>query len=246
MPEPTYDGAYFDTQVQGALRSARAVVPVVLELMQPASVLDVGCGRGAWLRAFSESGVKEVRGVDGDYVERDKLLVPADRFMPLDLRRPERLEGRYDLAVCLEVAEHLPGPVAPRLVDALTGRAPVVLFSAAVPGQTGGDHLNEQWPTYWDGLFAQRSYRVLDLLRPRLYADARVEWWYRQNAVLYASAEGLARWPNLAAAAALPAGPRLEWVHADILTWTLQRYASTRYLARQLLQAVVRRLKRGG
>ncbi len=245
MPEPTYDSAYFDTQVQGALRSARAVVPVLLELMQPASVLDVGCGRGAWLRAFSECGVKEARGVDGDYIERDKLLVPPDHFTPLDLHHPQRLSGRYDLSVCLEVAEHLPSSVAPRLVEALTGRAPVVLFSAAVPGQTGADHLNEQWPAYWDGLFAQRSYRLLDVLRPRLYGDARIDWWYRQNAVLYASAEGLARWPRLATAAAA-AGPRLEWVHADILTWTLQRYASTRYLARELLRAVARRWKRGG
>lgn len=242
MPEAPYDGAYYDTRVQGSLPSARIVVPALLKLLQPASVLDVGCGRGAWLKAFLENGVPDVRGVDGDYVERDKLLFPVERFTPLDLHHPERLQGRYDLALCLEVAEHLPGSVAPALVEALTERAPVVFFSAAVPGQTGVDHVNEQWPDYWDALFARRSYRMLDVLRPELYADERVEWWYRQNAVLYASGEGLARWPSLAAAAVQPAGPRLEWVHRNVLEWTLQRYTGARYLARELVRAVIRRI----
>jgi SAM-dependent methyltransferase len=243
MTEP-YDGAYFDGQVGGALRSARHVVRAVLALVQPASVLDVGCGRGAWLKAFHEAGVADVRGADGDYQERAKLLIDPERFTPLDLRHPERLTGRFDLVTCLEVAEHLPPDVAPALVAALTERAPVVLFSAAVPGQTGTNHVNEQWPEYWDALFAARQYRALDLLRPRLYGDAEVEWWYRQNLVLYASAEGLARWPALAAAASAPAAPRLEWVHVDILRWTLQRYTGTRFLARELLRALGRSLRR--
>jgi len=246
MDDGPYDAQYFDAQVEGALRSARALVPVLLELVQPASVVDVGCGRGAWLRAFQEFGVSEVRGVDGLYVEREKFLVSPEQFTAMDLRRPQQLSGRYDLALCLEVAEHLPKSVAPELVAALTRLSPVVVFSAAIPGQSGTEHVNEQWPEYWDGLFAHHSYRLVDAVRPRVYGDARIEWWYRQNVVLYASPEGLARWPRLASAAS-SGQPRLEWVHVDILRRTVQAYASIRYLgralARQLTQRVTGRIR---
>ncbi len=243
MSDLPYDARYFDAQVEGALRSARALVPILLELVEPASVVDVGCGRGAWLCAFQECGVSEVRGVDGAYVEREKLLVAPERFTAADLRRPEQLTGRYDLALCLEVAEHLPASVAPELVAALTRLSPVVVFSAAIPGQSGTEHVNEQWPEYWDGLFAERSYRLVDVIRPRVYGDSRIEWWYRQNMVLYASAEGLAKWPRLAGAG--DGGvPRLEWVHVDILRRALQAYASPRYLARALARQVIRAVAR--
>lgn len=115
-----YDAAFFDAQVEGALCSARAVVPVLLELLQPASVLDVGCGRGAWLKALQEHGVPDTRGVDGDYVDRTRLLIDPRQFTPIDLRDPARLSGRYDLALCLEVGEHLPSSVAGPLVAAPT------------------------------------------------------------------------------------------------------------------------------
>lgn len=187
-----YDRAFFDAISDGSLRSARVVAAVLLELLTPRSVVDVGCGTGAWLKAFAER-VKglEVTGIDGDYVDRSKLLFDQDRFVAADLTRLVRIDGRYDLALCLEVAEHLPPRYGRGLVAALTGSAPLVLFSAAIPGQPGTRHVNLQWPFYWRALFAERGFVRLDPVRRRVWQDERVEWWYQQNIFLFANQEAL-------------------------------------------------------
>ena len=115
----------------------------------------------------------------------------------MDLSRPFKINGRYDLAICLEVAEHIPDEHSRDLVDALCAAAPVVLFSAAVPGQGGTGHINERWPEYWRERFEARGYRICDVIRPRIREDRRVVWWYRQNIVIYASEAGLAAHPAL-------------------------------------------------
>src|SRR5215469_9658197 len=111
-----YGDAFFDSQQEGALQSARIVLPLVQRLFTPTSVLDVGCGRGAWLRVFQELGVTTVRGLDGEYVDRSELLIPPECFTCTDLSTPFEVVGRYDLSICLEVAEHLPEEMAPILV----------------------------------------------------------------------------------------------------------------------------------
>src|SRR5215204_3564872 len=115
-----YDAAFYDGHADGSLRSARAVLPVVRDLVQPRSVLDVGCGIGAWLKAWEELGVADVFGIDGDYVDRSKLLIAADKFRPTDLASPAPLGRTFDLASCLEVGEHLPARSAAGLVKLLT------------------------------------------------------------------------------------------------------------------------------
>ena len=194
-----YDAAFYADQADGSLRSARAVAPLVMDLVRPTSVVDVGCGLGTWLAAFAELGVADVLGVDGGYVDRAKLKVPADRFRPVDLTRPPALGRTFDLAVCLEVAEHLPPAAAAGLVGLLTDAAPAVLFSAAAPGQGGTDHVNERWPGYWRGLFADRGFARLDPVRPRVWRDRRVEWWYQQNVFLFVREATLADRPALRA-----------------------------------------------
>jgi SAM-dependent methyltransferase len=192
-----YDAAFYADQADGSLRSARVVVPIVMDLVRPTSVLDVGCGLGTWLAAFAEVGVSDFLGVDGDYVDRAKLKIPADRFRPVNLTDPPALGRTFDLAACLEVAEHLPAPAAPRLVKLLTEAAPAVLFSAAIPGQGGTDHINEQWPSFWRELFTANGFVRLDPIRPRVLRDRRVEWWYQQNAFLFVRQALLAERPAL-------------------------------------------------
>lgn len=180
-----YDGHFFDGIEEGSIRSARVVLPIVFDLVAPRSVIDVGCGRGAWLSVAMELGIADVRGWDGDYVQRDNLLIPRDRFEVADLSRPLKITGTYDLALCLEVAEHLPKRISRALVESLTSVAPVVLFSAAIPGQGGNHHINEQFPEFWWRLFDERGYVALDVVRPRIAWDARAEPWYAQNMLLY-------------------------------------------------------------
>ena len=192
-----YDAAFYADQADGSLRSARVIAPIVRDLVQPASVLDVGCGLGTWLAAFAELGVTDFLGIDGDYVDRAKLKIPADRFRAVNLAEPPALGRTFDLAVCLEVAEHLPEKSSPKLVKLLTESAPVVLFSAAIPAQAGTDHINERSPAFWRGLFAERDYVRLDPVRPRVLRDRRVEWWYQQNTFLFVRQSALADRPAL-------------------------------------------------
>ncbi len=160
----------------GSLQSAEVVVPLVLALTRPRSVIDVGCGRGAWLRAFRNGGVKSIRGIDGDYVDAASLLIPQECFSAVDLNKPFELSGRYDLAVCLEVAEHLPAAMANVLVQQLTAVAPLILFSAAITGQGGTNHVNERPPSYWRELFEAHGFMLFDPIRPTILTDSRIEW----------------------------------------------------------------------
>ncbi len=226
-----YSGEFFDAIEKGSLQSAQLVVPLVLELAQPQSVIDVGCGRGAWLRAFRNAGVKKIQGIDGDYVDAASLLIPQECFSAVHLNKPFALSGRYDLAVCLEVAEHLPATMASVLVRQLTSVAPLILFSAAIPGQRGTNHINERLPSYWRELFSALGFTMFDPIRPAILTDSRIEWWYRQNIVVYAAKEAIDRLPLLAPHRVPPDALGIEWVQIGM---TL----SARQLCQQLPSAV--------
>jgi SAM-dependent methyltransferase len=180
-----YGEAFYTYQKTGSLSSADEVVPVVHDIVRPSSVADVGCGVGSWLAAFARAGVEDIVGLDGDHVPCADLMIPADRFHAIDLREPYELPRTFDLAVSLEVAEHLPASSADGFVDSLTKLAPAILFSAAVPHQGGWHHLNEQWPQYWAEIFARRRFFSVDCLRERFWNQSNVRWWYAQNMVLY-------------------------------------------------------------
>ena len=90
MSERPYRRESYTGWMDGSLRSARRVVPVVLELLRPRSVVDVGCGLGMWTSVFGEQGVAELLGIDGPEVPRDRLLIGGDRFVEADLSRAVR------------------------------------------------------------------------------------------------------------------------------------------------------------
>jgi hypothetical protein len=146
------------------------------------------------------------------------LLIPPDCFHAADLGGDFRISGAYSLATSLEVAEHLPATSARRLVGALCDAAPCVLFSAAIHEQGGTEHLNEQWPAYWHGLFEERGYTLTDPIRPRIRDDPRVRWWYRQNIVLYVARDRMREVaPSLAGSEpSFLTSEAIEWVHIKI------------------------------
>jgi SAM-dependent methyltransferase len=181
-----YTPAFFDSLTEGTRESARTVIPAVIELLQPASVLDVGCGTGTWLSEWRRAGLTDITGIDGDYVDRAALQLTADQFVPADLRKPFSLGRKFDLVQSFEVAEHLEEPYADAFVQSLTEHGETILFSAAVPGQGGTHHVNEQWPSYWAEKFAKAGYTAYDVIRPRFWTDPRVVWWYKQNILLFA------------------------------------------------------------
>jgi hypothetical protein len=189
MPAAAYTSDFYDDIRGGSRRSAQAVVPIVLDLLQPKAIVDVGCGDGTWLSVFRALGVSDTVGLDGDYVDRRMLQIPQDQFRATDLSSPFRLPRTFDLAVSLEVAEHLPPQSAEGFVDSLTKLAPLVLFSAAIPFQGGTQHLNERWPDYWAALFKIHDYLPIDCIRAKIWANELVAPWYAQNILLFASAD---------------------------------------------------------
>jgi SAM-dependent methyltransferase len=180
-----YDALFYKYQRDGAVRSARALLPHLISVLHINSVLDVGCGAGAWLTAYGDLGVSDHIGVDGDYVDRSMLLVAPIKFVPRDIAIPFDLARQFDLVQCLEVGEHVPTAASATLVDNIVRHGKYVLFSAAVPGQGGEEHINEQPYGFWRTLFAQRGFRLFDFLRPQIQGDDRIERWYRHNVLFF-------------------------------------------------------------
>jgi SAM-dependent methyltransferase len=208
-----YRRGFYDHQQERSRQSAREIVPLVLNLFKPSSVVDVGCGTGAWLSVFREFDVNDILGIDGRWVDIDMLLIPDEKFLPADVERPIVLKRRFDLAISLEVAEHLHEKNAGIFIDSLVSLAPVILFSAAIPGQGGTCHRNEQWPEYWAGRFLERGYVARDIIRKTIWRNDNVEWWYAQNMLLFVRAEYLEQYPLLAAAGGQDNGMPLSLVH---------------------------------
>jgi len=192
-----YTREFYKTYKDDSLESAREVVPIVLKFIQPKSVIDIGCGIGTWLSVFQENGIKEVLGVDGDYVDRNMLLIPEDRFLRFDLTRSFCIDDHFDLVVSLEVAEHIPHINAEIFINSLTRLGPVVLFSAAIPFQGGTNHVNEQWPEYWIEHFQKEGYVVIDCIRKNIWGNSNVNYYYAQNMFLFVKQEYLENYPIL-------------------------------------------------
>jgi SAM-dependent methyltransferase len=168
-----------------------------MDLVAPRSIVDVGCGSGGWLSAFAAAGVRDLVGLEGSPADPEMIDVEPSQIQACDLSKPFYLDREFGLAVSLEVAEHLPEEAAASFIESLTRLAPVVLFSAAIPGQGGVGHLNEQWPTYWASHFSRNGFEVCDCLRDRVWRDRRVEWWYRQNVLLFVRAQARSNYPRL-------------------------------------------------
>lgn len=236
-----YQDSYYDRQRTGSRRSAAIVLPIVFEYIRPASIVDVGCGVGTWLSAADQLGVQTLVGFEGAWV----LDVPAEpgrqtvRTCELDkqLTIPADLPKKYDLALCIEVAEHLPEARSLSLVDDLCSLSDVVLFSAAVPGQLGSNHINEQWQGFWAQKFDAQGYLAFDVVRPVIWDNSEVETWYRQNLILYVKREKASIMGGLTPAR------MLNVMHPDLFGW--RHKASVQYLLVELRQAVKRALKGG-
>ena len=217
MSDPRYTPKFFGWAVDRTRTSAQTIAPLVLRRVEPQSIVDVGCGIGVWLEVFAQNGVEDYIGVDGPWVPPDALRIPRERFVTARLDRPLQLHRRFDLAVALEVAEHLPEHRAPGFVANLVELAPCVLFSAAIPHQGGTDHVNEQWPDYWAQLFLAHGYAAVDGIRPLIWSNRDILPFYRQNIVIFAAPEAIAERPLLEHDRARTANDQLSVVHPDVL-----------------------------
>ena len=184
-----YDRDFYAGRHAGTVHSARTILSILMErIPEIHSAVDVGCGIGTWLSVLREKGVEDIQGVDGDWVDPEMLEIPRERFLRIDLGvSAVKLPKRYDLAISLEVAEHLAPDRAKEFVSSLTALSDHVLFSAAVPFQGGRNHVNEQWQHYWIELFRAVDYEVHDFIRPGVWDDERIPFWYKQNLFLFSN-----------------------------------------------------------
>jgi SAM-dependent methyltransferase len=218
-----YGDDFFAYQQIGSLASARAVAPIVKRNLKPSSILDVGCGAGAWVLAYAESGVGEVVGVDASYVRPDRLLFDPSRFHAINVAGVFRMGRTFDVVQCLEVAEHLEPAASKTLVNNLVAHAPVVLFSAAPPGQGGENHINERPYEYWRDMFQAQGYALFDFLRPQIRLRRSIEHWYRYNMLMFAREDAAAQFsPALAATRIDPRAPVPDLAP---LGWRMRRRA---------------------
>lgn len=167
-------------------KAASIIFPLLLKIINPKSIIDVGCGIGTWLSVAKDLGVGDLLGVDGDYVDRNLLskYLSDSEFISCDLTQPLYLDKKFDLCLCLEVVEHLPENFSEVLIDTLINHSDLIVFSAAIPDQGGQNHLNEQWPDYWAKKFSKHEYVFLDIIRPLIWGNPKVDYWYRQNIFL--------------------------------------------------------------
>ena len=198
MTASIYPPDFYDNRRAHTAHAAARLLAALPRNLARRSVADIGCGTGTWLAAALADGATDAFGIEGDWVTPAMLDDPRIVFAPQDLEQSFALP-RVDLALSLEVAEHLSPARAAGFVADLVALAPAILFSAAIPGQGGVGHLNEQWQSYWAALFARHGYQPFDLLRPQIWTDEAIPAWYRQNAVLYldqATASALALTPD--------------------------------------------------
>jgi hypothetical protein len=180
-----YDSAFFEYINQGSTNSATTIIPLVKSYFNVRSVIDFGCGQGAWLREWRRSGAQEVLGLDGDYVDKNDLLIDRSELLASNLASPVDLGKKFDLVESLEVAEHLPESAANTFIESLVRHGDIVLFSAATVGQGGHDHINEQPYEYWRDKFLLHDYVLIDYLRQAVKGNRAVEPWYRYNTLVF-------------------------------------------------------------
>jgi len=181
-----YDEQFYDNRhLETSYSSSKIIIPLLKEKISFKSVVDVGCGIGGWLKAFAETGIEDYLGIDFNSISDSKLAIPKNKFLRHDLRTPLKLKRKFDLAISIEVAEHLEEKYADIFLNSLTNLSDIIMFSAAIPKQGGKDHVNEQENIYWVKKFKERRYICLDLIRPKILLNQKVGLVYRQNLLIF-------------------------------------------------------------
>lgn len=174
-----YPTKYYDS------KSAEMIVPILLQMFSPQNVLDVGCGIGSFVYNFKRCGLNDVLGIDGEHITPELFQGDFLNFKSFDLRKPINLKRKFDLVLSLEVAEHIDQGYSDQFVANLIKHGDVIVFSAAIPGQGGNNHLNEQWQSYWSHKFKGFGYGCFDEVRPKIWGEREIKFWYRQNMLVY-------------------------------------------------------------
>lgn len=217
--------------------SASKVLSILFDYVAPDSILDVGCGLGTWLSVAQAMGVREVQGVDGEWLDPGRLEIDPSLVRRTDLEKGISFGKRFDLVICLEVAEHLREEAAETFVASLVEHGDMILFSAGIPHQGGHHHVNERFPGYWAAIFAKHDFLALDFIRGRIWDDESVHWWFRQNVLLFAHRDAVSANRRLQQEYDAGTGKHpLSIVHPEVYLSRLETARRSAAKARRLLK----------
>lgn len=226
----------FEDLKNTSLRAAQRIVPRIIQLcdLAPTSIVDLGGGGGAWCKAFQDVGTKQVRCIDHPGTPKEMLWIKPEEFIPCNFEVETPQIVPVEMALSIEFAEHITPNRAEQIVAFLTASAKLVVFSAAIPGQGGVRHINEQRHDYWKQLFAKVGYTQLDIIRPLILFDREIPYYLRQNLFVYIH-------PSDKSYSKLCALPQLcsdefELVAKEIL----MRKPSWSFLIKSLIQKILR------
>lgn len=183
-----YNDKFFANTLKFESQSAESFAKILIKHFSPGSVIDIGCGIGIYLAEFEKNKI-DILGFDGSPAAISDSLVD-DKIKLHDLCQPLKLTRKFDLCLCLEVAEHLEESCAPTLIDTLTRLSDKIVFTAATPGQGPKSigHINEQLPEYWKKLFAEKNYILNKKLTEKIkreMSDKNIIWWLTKNLMIY-------------------------------------------------------------
>lgn len=186
----TYNSEFYSDMEIASKTSAKEISALLMNRYNPESVVDVGCGTGAFALEFINLGISEVIGYEGDWMRDAATLLEKSRYVFCDITTEIEIKGKFDLCLCLEVGEHLEESSARTLVTNLTSLSKRIAFSAAIPNQGGNHHVNEQWPGYWAELFAERDFYLEWDPRILIWNNSNIASCYRQNLLIYSNVIG--------------------------------------------------------
>ncbi len=186
-----YNEDFYNDNISYTEQSPSIILGILSNIIEINSFCDVGGGTGLWTREFiklknNDVDLDHICCIDGNYITEKQLLIPKKCFLSFDLEKRITLNEKYDLVVSLEVAEHLNSDRSYSFVEDLVNLGDTILFSAAVPGQDGDGHINEQHMTYWVDKFKQHGYEPFDVIRPAIQDNENIPFWYKQNIIVFA------------------------------------------------------------
>lgn len=185
--ETIYDDKFYQFSKEEVTKFVPNFVDVVCTHLNPQSVIDIGCGMGLYVKEFNLREIKVV-GYDGSPHALKNSVAKNGLVKQHDLRKTFVPDESYDLAICIEVAEHIPTDLSDNLLDTLTNSSNVILFTAAQKGQGGTDHINEQTPQFWLDKFLKRNFVFDKSLTHKLVWEMKskeIPWWIYDNLMIF-------------------------------------------------------------
>jgi SAM-dependent methyltransferase len=233
MASGYYTDEYYEEIAERSLASAKEIIPLIQKIISPKSVVDVGCGTGAWLSAWKQNDVNDITGIDGHYVNENKLMINTGNFIKADLENDLNLNRYYDLVMSLEVAEHIRPEKASVFIRSLCKLGDIILFSAAIPNQEGLLHYNEQYPKYWISKFSEFGFLPYDCIRKEIWENDLIDVNYRQNLLFFINREKTSSYPSIAGVGnnVLPLVHPLHFEHKQTVIRSYQNVLRTPFHA---------------